>query len=273
MTDNYFITNSSCEYTGWEVLGFIPKSELLGGINKLGSSIFLIGIICAIVSIILLVLLSTYIINPIIKLTKLMKKVEQEDFSVKAEIYSKDEVGELTNVFNKMIGKIRYLIEEVYKQQIVKKEAEFKLLQAQINPHFLYNTLDSINWIAKIKGVEDISKMVVALGQLMRVSISKGKSSVTLEEEMEYINNYLVIQGMRYRDKFKVIMEIDEISKKCIVPKMLMQPIVENALVHGIERKIGKGSILIQAISEYGNLLINVIDDGLGMNEEKCKRY
>jgi two-component system, sensor histidine kinase YesM len=268
---NYFIVKSSCEYTGWEVLGFIPKSELVGGIIKLGSSIFLIGIICAIISIILLVLLSTYIFNPIKKLTKLMKKVEQEDFSVKAEIYSKDELGELTNVFNKMIEKIRYLIEEVYKQQIVKKEAEFKLLQAQINPHFLYNTLDSINWIAKVNGVEDISKMVVALGQLMRVSIAKGSSSVTLEQDLDYINNYFIIQRMRYRDKFKVITEIDEVSKKCIVPKMLLQPIVENALVHGIERKMGKGSILIRAGIESGNLLIDVIDDGLGMNEEKCK--
>jgi two-component system, sensor histidine kinase YesM len=268
---NYFIVKSNCEYTGWEVLGFIPKSELVGGIIKLGSSIFVIGIICAIISIILLVLLSTYIFNPIKKLTKLMKKVEQEDFSVKAEIYSKDELGELTNVFNKMIEKIRYLIEEVYKQQIVKKEAEFKLLQAQINPHFLYNTLDSINWIAKVNGVEDISKMVVALGQLMRVSIAKGKSSVTLEEDLDYINNYFIIQRMRYRDKFKVTTEIDEVTKKCIVPKMLLQPIVENALVHGIEKKMGKGSILIRAGIESGNLLIDVIDDGLGMNEEKCK--
>lgn len=267
---DYSIVKSSCEYTGWEVLGFIPKSELVGGINKLGSSIFLIGIICAIISIILLILLSTYIFNPIKKLTKLMKKVEQEDFSVKAEIYSKDELGELTNVFNKMIEKIRYLIEEVYKQQIVKKEAEFKLLQAQINPHFLYNTLDSINWIAKINGVEDISKMVVALGQLMRISIAKGKSSVTLEQDLEYINNYLLIQRMRYRDKFKVITEIDEVSKKCIVPKMLLQPIVENALVHGIERKMGTGSILIRAVIEADTLVINVIDDGIGMNGEKC---
>lgn len=267
----YFIAKSSCEYTGWEVLGFIPKSELVSGINKLGSNIILICVICAIISVILLVLLSSYIINPIMKLTKLMKKVEQEDFTVKAEIYSKDEVGELTNVFNNMIAKIRYLIEEVYKQQIVKKEAEFKLLQAQINPHFLYNTLDSINWIAKINGVEDISKMVVALGQLMRVSIAKGKRSVTLEQELEYINNYLVIQVMRYRDKFKVILEIDEVSKKCIVPKMLLQPIVENALVHGIERKTGKGYVIIRAVTESGNLLIDVNDDGQGMSGDKCK--
>ena len=264
--NKYFIARQTCEFTGWEVLGIIPQEELFGGISRIGSWILLTGLICGAISTVLLLLLSSYILQPVKRLTRLMKKVEQEDFSVKAEPESKDELGELTVVFNKMIEKIRYLIEEVYQQKIVKQEAEFKLLQAQINPHFLYNTLDSINWIAKMNGVEDISKMVVALGQLMRISVSKGNRFITLEQELEYINNYLVIQKMRYRDKFKVHVEVGDSLKKCIVPKLMLQPIVENALVHGIEKKIGKGNIYIRAVEDNGNLLLSIVDDGVGMD-------
>lgn len=268
---DYFIVNKPADFTGWDVYGVIPRSELLGGITQIGSNIFFTVVVCSVVSVLLLVLLSSYILGPIKRIMKLMKRVEQEDFSVKAEPESMDELGELTLVFNKMIEKIRYLIEQVYKQQIVKKEAEFKFLQAQINPHFLYNTLDSINWIAKINGVEEISKMVVALGQLMRISISKGKGILTLEQELEYINSYLIIQSMRYRDKFKVDLSVDPDAKKCIIPKMILQPIVENALVHGIEKKIGKGLLSIKAGIESGSLLINVSDDGQGMDREMCE--
>ena len=264
----YFIVSEVCDFTGWEVLGVIPQEELLGGIFQIGSWILFIGLVCGVISTILLLLLSSYILQPIKRLTRLMKRVEQEDFSVKAEAESKDELGELTVVFNKMIEKIRYLIEEVYQQKIVKQEAEFKLLQAQINPHFLYNTLDSINWIAKMNGVEDISRMVVALGQLMRISVSKAKKFMTLEQELEYINNYLVIQGMRYRDKFRVNISIPDSLKKCIVPKLMLQPIVENALVHGIEKKLGKGIIYIKAAEEEGGLSIDVADDGVGMDRD-----
>lgn len=262
----FFIVGQTSEFTGWEVLGVIPADELLGGIKQIGSWILLTGIVCAVIATLLLLFFSSYILQPIRGLMKLMKKVEQEDFSVKAEPMSKDELGELTVVFNKMIEKIRYLIEEVYKQQIIKTEAEFKFLQAQINPHFLYNTLDSINWIAKINGVEDISRMVVALGQLMRISIAKGKGIITLEKELDYINNYLIIQSMRYRDKFKVDINIDDNVKKCVVPKLMLQPIVENALVHGIEKKLGKGNIIVKAQARANALYINVIDDGMGMD-------
>jgi len=271
VSGKFFIIGQTSDFAGWEVLQVIPSDELLEGIRQIGSWIFLLAVLCIVISTLLLLLFSSYMVDPIKHLINVMKKVEKEDFSVKAEPISQDEFGELTLVFNKMIERVRYLIKEVYQQKIVKQEAEFKLLQAQINPHFLYNTLDSINWIAKMNGVEDISKMVVALGQLMRISVSKGKREITLAQEIEYINNYLLIQRMRYRDKFKVVIDVEEDIKNCILPKLILQPVVENALVHGIEKKLGKGVLIIKASCESSKLVIDVIDDGVGMDPVRAK--
>jgi len=272
VSGKFFIIGRTCNFTEWEILNIIPRDELLEGIRQNRVWIFLVALLCIIISTLLLLLFSSYIVNPIKQLIKVMKKVEKEDFSVSAEPTSQDEFGELTLVFNKMIKRIRYLIEEVYQQKIIKQEAEFKLLQAQINPHFLYNTLDSINWIAKMNGVEDISKMVIALGQLMRISISKGKKEITLAQEIEYINNYLLIQSMSYRDKFKVVIDVEEDMKNCILPKLILQPVVENALVHGIEKKLGKGVLIIKASCQSSKLVIDVIDDGVGMDPVQAKK-
>jgi len=175
----------------------------------------------------------------------------------------------LSEHFNKMVLQVQKLIQEVYQEQYLKQKAELKSLRAQINPHFLYNTLESINWMARIRNVPEIGDMVKALGDLMRASIS-GDDFVTLHDEVTNITNYLKIQKFRYGDRLEVSIGISPETGKIIVPKLILQPIVENSIVHGLEEKLEDGHIEISSTLENGDVIIIIRDDGVGMEKEKA---
>jgi two-component system sensor histidine kinase YesM len=168
-----------------------------------------------------------------------------------------------------MVAQVQKLIQEVYQEQYLTQKAELKSLRMQINPHFLYNTLESINWMARIKGAPEIGDMVKALGDLMRVSIS-GEDFIPVGEEVGNVVNYLKIQNFRYGDRFEIRIHIEPDIEKILVPKLILQPIVENAIVHGLEEKVGNGRIEITGVLEEGNIVITVADNGVGMEEEKA---
>lgn len=190
---------------------------------------------------------------------------EKEDFMKRG-----DEVDRLTAHFRRMIGRIDTLIKEVYEIRIKKNEAELAMLQAQINPHFLYNTLEVIRWKSEMQmdGENEVSEMVSALSDYFRISLSKGRKSISLEEELEQVGSYLKIMGYRYRDKFDVCVDATEEARSCELPKITLQPMVENALYHGIKGKEGKGVIRISAAVDGNDLLLSVRDDGVGMERE-----
>jgi two-component system sensor histidine kinase YesM len=164
---------------------------------------------------------------------------------------------------------IKNLIDTVYKNQIATKDAEIKALQAQINPHFLYNTLDSINWKAKMNGIEEISEMVSALSSIIEANLNRNNEKyITLDKEVEYINNYYLLLKKRFGKKINMEMEIGEDTLDCMIPKLIVQPIVENAVYHGIEMKVGSGTIRLKTRRDESRLYIDVIDDGAGIDEE-----
>lgn len=176
-------------------------------------------------------------------------------------------IGRLSHTFNQMVMDMNSLVNTVYEQKVMKQEAQMKSLQMQINPHFLYNTLDTINWMARIRHVDEIGDMVAALSNMMRYSLEK-KSFVRLGEEVKSLKDYIAIQNYRYRDKMVAEIEIDESLMSLYIPRLLIQPILENAIVHGIEEKLDKGHILVAARREDEELYIQIIDDGVGMTEE-----
>ncbi|KYH33984.1 sensor histidine kinase YpdA [Clostridium tepidiprofundi DSM 19306] len=223
--------------------------------------------ILTILAIIISYLLSQKISKPINELSKLMNKAENGDLNVKFDINCDDDIRDLGNNFNNMITEIDRLIEEVYIKQYLLKEAELKNLKAQINPHFLYNTLESIKWMAKLGENEGIVKMITALGRLLRYSISKKKDIVKVSEDIAQIKNYLTIQKIRYGDKFNIVYEIDEEILDKPILKLLLQPLVENAIIHGLEPKNGKGNILIKGYVNGDLMCFEVIDDGIGFDE------
>ena len=168
-----------------------------------------------------------------------------------------------------MTSRIKSLIVDVYQAQLLQKESEFRALQAQINPHFLYNTLETINWMAKLNKMDDISNMVVAISNLMRISINNKRCIITVSEELHYVADYLYIQHVRYKDRLKTLIDVDPSLYGLTIPKLLLQPLVENAVIHGIEKKKSGGFIEVTGRRDANLLIFSVKDNGAGIPEEK----
>ena len=206
---------------------------------------------------------------PIRELCDMTEKVAEGDFSVRTEKADLDEIGVLSQSFNDMTEEIGTLVEVIKTQQENLHLTETKLLQAQINPHFLYNTLDTIVWLAEEHKTDEVVNMVTALSSFFRTTLSKGRDFITVEEEESHIRSYLKIQQFRYQDILDYSIEIDEELREFVLPKLTLQPLVENALYHGIKNKRGKGMIRITGKKDGENIIFKVHDNGKGMTEEK----
>ena len=261
------------DYTRWRIVGVAFPDELL--IESLNSFILALLIILA-ASIILTILIarivSNYITSPIRLLEKQMDKIHKMEFSPKPIERASSEVNSLSKTFIEMSIRMKTLMEKIIEEQELKRKSELDALQAKINPHFLYNTLDSVIWLAEQGDDEGVITLVTALAKLFRISISKGHEVITIEEELEHCKNYLVIQKMRYVDKFDFSINIEEDIKYCQTIKLITQPIVENSIYHGIKYLMDPGIIEISA-NKYENDKIQIIisDNGTGMSEEVKK--
>ncbi len=191
------------------------------------------------------------------------------DFEQRLEIDMNDEVGEVARCFNKMVGDIRTLIDENYVITLREKESELAALQAQINPHFLYNTLDSLYWQALEGECEEIAESILALSQLFRLVLSQGKKEVTVGQEMELVSRYLQIQKVRFSKRLHYDIFVEESVKKARIPKLVIQPFVENAVVHGFENVCTPCNLNVSARMKDGKLQFMVVDSGIGMNQNQ----
>jgi two-component system, sensor histidine kinase YesM len=207
----------------------------------------------------------------VIELRALMKEAEEGNLAVRFEGRQEDEIGYLGKSFNTMIEEVQKLLGLVYHEQQSKREAELKILHEQIKPHFLYNTLDTIQWMAQEHGARDIVEVVAALTSLFRIGLSRGKEMIRLAEELEHVRSYLVIQKARYEDKFDFSLASDEEVLSSMVLKLTLQPLVENAIYHGIKERRGHGSIRVEAGKQDGMLVMRVSDDGVGMSPAKLE--
>ncbi len=211
----------------------------------------------------------TGITVPIRMLSEATKQAASGDFAVRAQEDSDDELTVLNTSFNRMIEKIGYLVEDIRIEQQNLRQAELKLLQAQINPHFLYNTLDSIIWLAEAGEKEQVVQMVSALSDFFRTTLSKGKDYITLEEEEMHIQSYLQIQQLRYRDILTYDIRIPDELRGNLILKLTLQPLVENALYHGIKNKRSVGHIEVTGRTDGEKMIFCVCDDGIGMTQER----
>lgn len=198
-----------------------------------------------------------------------MRKAEGGNFNVRYQEKRYDEVGLLGRSFNKMLIKINELMHITERQERQKRDAEFRSLQANINPHFLYNTLDTIQWMARKQQANDVAEVVESLAKLFRIGLSKGRDVILLKEEIEHIESYLTIQKTRYRDKLNYQIEVEDSIKDKAVLKFILQPIVENAIYHGIKERRGPGHIFIHAKQLDQQIAISISDDGKGMSKQQ----
>ncbi|MSS09304.1 sensor histidine kinase [Clostridium sp. WB02_MRS01] len=263
----YSVYNSGAISNGWYMVLAIPRDYYMRDITKLKNVIIPITLTTAFLTALLSILVSRGITRPIRFLSGAMENFGQGNFDINCQVDSEDEIGRLSHTFNQMVMDMNSLVNTVYEQKVMKQEAQMKSLQMQINPHFLYNTLDTINWMARIRHVDEIGDMVAALSNMMRYSLEK-KSFVRLGEEVKSLKDYIAIQNYRYQDKMVAEIEIDESLMSLYIPRLLIQPILENAIVHGIEEKLDKGHILVAARREDEDLYIQIMDDGVGMTEE-----
>lgn len=246
-----------------------PASQIKATIRPMTMAIGFICAISIICATLLLTKLTGIIVKNIEKLTRNMKEVKRGNLEVTITSDSSDEIGELVQGFEEMVERIKTLIEEVYEGKLSLKEYEMKALQAQINPHFLYNSLSLINWKAIEANEKDISKITLALSKFYRTALNKGKSVMPLEDEISNVKSYLDVQLMMHDYEFDVEINIDECMYYYDTPNLILQPLIENAIDHGIDLKTeGRGKIVIRGWSEGETMYLSVEDNGVGMEEE-----
>ncbi|MFL0248129.1 sensor histidine kinase [Candidatus Clostridium stratigraminis] len=262
------LTIKNVGYTDWKVVAISYMDELTATKNSITNFSIIILFLGILFIVIIFIIISAKITNPIKQLDESMKLVEEGYLDVKVDIKGDKEVVHLSRSFNLMIANIKQLMHQIVIEQESKRKSELDALQAQINPHFLYNTLDSIVWMAENGKSQDVITMVTSLARLFRISISRGKNIITVREELEHARNYLIIQKIRYKSKFNFSIEaVDEVLQYKTL-KLIIQPIIENALYHGIEYMVEEGFIKIRAKKVEEKLLFEIKDNGLGMKAE-----
>ena len=263
----YFISRSN--KTGWTVVGCMSVSELLRKSNQAQSIYVLISALLMIVALLFSRFLAKSLTYPLQRLRDSMSRVQEGQFDGSdVEIDSENEIGSLTKSFNVMTHRIQDLMEQNVKEQEAKRKSELKALQSQINPHFLYNTLDSIIWMAEGRKYEEVVLMTASLARLLRQSISNEDEVVPLAREVEYAKGYLTIQKMRYKDKLEFEINVEPSILNIPLIKLVLQPIIENAIYHGLKYKESKGLLQVKGFMKDGNAVLQVIDNGVGMDEE-----
>lgn len=261
---------SSIPYTeDWLLCTMIENSYIHAQTNSIINLVVILGVVLLLFAILLAIIISGALVKPIHKLKNHMVEVSNGNLDSYYETKNNDEISILGKVFNQMLMDIKKLINEVYQVQTQKRNAELRVLQSQINPHFLYNTLDTIQWKALEHNAFDVADMINSLSVFFRISLSDGKEFITISDEIEHVRNYLQIQETRYKDKISYRIDLDELISQNLVPKMIIQPLVENSIYHGLKLKKQKGIININILSKGDYIIIEVIDNGLGMDYEK----
>lgn len=258
----------------WRIIKEIPKNELYAEINRIQEVVILVCILFIVSMFLISYIFSQKITDPLKRLISQMKEVEEGNLDVTVEINTNREVHELGEGFNHMIYRVKNLMNEVVRTERNKNELELEVLHAQINPHFLYNTLNTIRWMAKLKGETKISDAIVALVKLLRISISVDKNMITVREEISYVENYLLIQRLRFNQSFEIEYVIHPEIEDRMIPKLILQPIVENSLIYSIdeaEEEENKKPLKIRIFTEITDekTAIVVEDNGIGIEEDK----
>ncbi|SCP97039.1 cache domain-containing sensor histidine kinase [Anaerobium acetethylicum] len=262
-------TISKSEKTGWTVVGVVVRSALMENKAKTQIIYLLVAAVLLMATVAISAFIASDITRPIKILKDSMKEVEKGHFSnANIEVIDDNEIGSLSKSFNVMTKKIQNLMEENIYEQKQKRKSELKALQSQINPHFLYNTLDAIIWMAEGNKNREVVLMTSSLAKLLRQSIGNDNEVLTISQEISYLQNYLTIQKMRYKDKLEFEINIPKDIYDEEIIKLVLQPIVENAIYHGIKFKDAKGLLVISGYSSENDIILKVSDNGVGMSEE-----
>lgn len=269
--EEYYFISYGAGKEKMTAISILPLEVLLQDVGKLRNKFLLIGMLAGASAFLTSFYLSGKLCRNLKHLTENMEEVRKGNLNIHSVIESEDEIGILAVSFNEMMDRIRVLLEEVRIKEKLKREAERDVLATQIEPHFLYNTIDSIQYVAHMKGENEIERVSTALSELLRSVLSNHDECITLWEEKVYIENYMLIERFKYREGFEVIWDVDEALWEFQIPKLLLQPIVENALLHGIAEKASDGIIQIKVYREKDEIIFKIMDNGKGMKQEQLE--
>ncbi len=267
--NNYIVVYQTLEQMNWKIVGVMPMSALRDSIHYIQILTVMLIAMAILISVWIAERVTRSVAEPIDHLVEAMEQIQMGNLKITVVVDRTDEIGKLYASFNHMVGEMRQMIDTIYMNQEKLRIEELKALQAQINPHFLYNTLDSIIWSLRMGQVEESIEMLLALTNFFKIGLSKGKDIITIEEEVRHITSYLNIQHYRYQEKFDFDIEVEEGVLSYMTPKLILQPIVENAIYHGVKAKEGKSYIFIRVYEKAEKIVMEVIDTGLGMRSEK----
>ncbi|WP_433581924.1 cache domain-containing sensor histidine kinase [Paenibacillus amylolyticus] len=259
----------SSTFTGWRTVGVFPTRDSISEVRQIQFYVVSFVFVVCLFGLSASLWFSRSIAQPIFRLMSYMRRAETGNLRPGRWSDRADEIGMLGNSYNRMLAQIRQLISLNELRERQKRDAEMRSLQEHIKPHFLYNTLDTIHWMARKEGAEDVSGMVGALSRLFRIGLSKGQDYIPLHSELEHMTSYLQIQQTRYRDRLQYTLNIPEDLRDLFVLKLLLQPLIENAIYHGIKGRRGPGHIRVEARLEHNRLLLTVQDNGAGMSNER----
>ena len=270
--DNIY-TISSLNSCNWKIVGVSFNDEITSSVKRQATLGLAVAVFFSLlISVVVYLLLSRTVAKPVRRLVSSMQDFEKqvETYKYSPENANVIEFETLSNSFEHMVTIIQSLVEKVHNEEIVLRKTELKALQAQINPHFLYNTLDSIQWMCEQGNSKDAVRMVGALAKLFRISISHGNEFITIKDELRHAESYLIIQSYRYKNQFTYSFDVDESLLYFLCNKITIQPFIENAIYHGLDRMVDEGKINISVHNCGKDILITVSDNGLGMTEEQC---
>ncbi|MED3836897.1 integral membrane sensor signal transduction histidine kinase [Niallia circulans] len=271
MKDNeYIVTERSLSFSNWRLVSFIPYEQSINKINGIFQKVFLIQVLSFILFLLLLTYSMKTITKPLEYLAELADKVQAGNLIVRSKIKGKDEIGRLSKSINLMLDHINTKIEEITETEARKRKAEFAMLQAQINPHFLFNVLNSIRMKVMIRGDKESANMITSLTKLLRITIDKNKEIITFLEEIEILVDFVHIMNRRQNRKVSLEMDVDPDAYSFEIPRFILQPIIENSIIHGFNQS--DGLILIHAAIVNEMLIITIEDNGLGMNKENLEQ-
>ena len=261
-------------YTGWKIISVTPTSELAFDMGQMRNYLFMVAIVILILIIFGNYFVSYVVTDPIRKLEDSIAYLEEgvanEDAMNEEDIFigGSHEIRHLGRTVKSMIRQMKKLTDDMVREQKAKRKSELDALQSQINPHFLYNTLDSVVWMIEGERYKDAISMVTALAQLFRISLSKGNNIISIHDEIVHAKNYLNIQKVRYKNKFTANIDIDLAIENCATIKLIVQPLLENAIYYGVEHMDGEGEITLRGYEKDGDIYISVTDNGMGIPEE-----
>ncbi len=267
-SNNFLVNYAEIDNSGWKTFHIVDIEYFTREVNSIMWVTLMVALLCVMVSFPITLMISNFLTSPIQELLNSMNRFKKGEFEEKVNFKYNDEIGKLVEGYNEMVQNIKQLIEESYLLKIKEREAELNALQAQINPHFLYNMLDTISWRAFRRKEKEISQMVRSLSKVFRLSLNRGKSLTKVSSEKELIFYYLSLQKIRFKDKLEFSLHFDENILEETIPKLIIQPIVENAIVHGFEQTSETANISIHGYSDDTFLHFLVEDDGIGIEYE-----